>query len=115
MKDLNIYYFSGTGNTKVLVDEMVEYFENNNYNVYKHRIEKTKSNDVVNEGLVSFAFPVAIHTTYPFVRKFIENIDFNENMIVFGFTTLGGDYSGVPYYFYKLFRKKDCVYLGTEE
>ena len=115
MKDLNIYYFSGTGNTKVLVDEMAESFKNNNYSVYKHRIEKTKPDDVVKKGLICFAFPVAIHTTYPFVRNFIENIEFNKDMTVFGFTTLGGDYSGVPYYFHKLFKKKDCKYLGLKE
>lgn len=115
MKDLNIYYFSGTGNTKVLVDEMAEYFKNNNYSVYKHRIEKARPEDVVKKGLICFAFPVAIHTTYPFVRKFIENIEYNKDMAVFGFTTLGGNYSGVSHYFNKLFKNKDCKYLGLEE
>lgn len=115
MKDLNIYYFSGTGNTKVLVNEMADYFEKNDYNVFMHTIEKTNPKDVVKKGLICFAAPVAIHTTYPFVREFIENIDFNKDMKIFSFTTLGGDYSGVPYYFHKLFKKKECVYFGTKE
>ncbi|MGM0640958.1 MAG: EFR1 family ferrodoxin [Thermotogota bacterium] len=115
MKELNIYYFSGTGNTKILVDEIANYFKKKYYEVHKHKIEKIKSEEVVKSGLICFAFPVAIHTTYPFVRKFIENIEFNKDMTIFGFTTLGGDYSGVPYYFHKLFKKKDCEYLGLEE
>ncbi len=71
-KKYQLFYFSGTGNTLLLVEKAVEMLKNNNAEVIVERIE---DNPVVDPNTsIIFAFPIACFSTYPIVWKFIENL-----------------------------------------
>ncbi|MDN5342576.1 EFR1 family ferrodoxin [Oceanotoga sp. DSM 15011] len=114
-KVLNIIYFSGTGNTKTLVDETISFFEEKDYTINKFKLENLKDVSFLNEDDINcIAFPVAVHTTYPFVREFIEELPIGK-FNFFVFTTLAGPYSGVPKYIKNEFSKKGYNILGIKE
>ena len=72
MNNIDFYYFSGTGNTLLVVKKMAETFEKNGINVNLHKIEESNTEDVNLEHTIGIAFPVAVLSTYPFVWEFIK-------------------------------------------
>ena len=69
---IDFYYFSGTGNTLLVVQKMKEVFERHGTPVNLHRIETTDPKDVNTEHAIGLGFPVAEQGTYPFVWEFIH-------------------------------------------
>lgn len=93
MEKVDFYYFSGTGNTFLVVEKMEKTFEKNGFDVELHRIEKSDPKKVNLHHILGLAFPVAGLSTYPFVWDFIESLPSTDGTPIFMVDTLAG-YSG---------------------
>ena len=93
IEKIDFYYFSGTGNTLLVVEKMEETFKKNGVHVKLHPIEKSDPEKVNLQHTVGLAFPVAGLSTYPFVWEFIESFPHAAGTPVFMVDTLAG-YSG---------------------
>ncbi len=101
---IDLCFFSGTGNTKKICDIIYNYLLENGQDVKKINIEK--SNEVRDKSIKILSFPVAVHLTYPFILKWIEEIlKKDENSDYYLITTLGGSVSGNPSYIKKVVKK----------
>ena len=74
LKNIDFYYFSGTGNTFLIVKKMKQAFEKNDIKVNLYRLEKTKPKDVDLNNTIGLGFPVAEQGTYPFVWDFVKSL-----------------------------------------
>jgi flavodoxin/ferredoxin len=89
-KTITIYYFSGTGNTQIIADKIIEQFKEKGFSIKGKRIEEVGSIEVNNNEIIGIAFPVAAFSTYPFVFRFIHNLPPVKSIPLFGFSTMGG-------------------------
>ncbi len=103
--DFQLFYFSGTGNTILLVDRLIEILEQSGEKVLKRRIEDNPSVDT-NTPII-LTFPIACFSTYPLVWNFIKNIPESKTATK---VSVFYDMAGRSFNFYSLlhktFRKK---------
>ena len=76
VESTKIYYFSGTGNTLLVVKKMQEVFEQHGSTVHLYRIETADPNTINVQHTIGLGFPVAEQGTYPFVWDFIRSFPF---------------------------------------
>lgn len=115
LNPVEFYHFSGTGNTflvsrrikKVMVDEGID--------VNMNKIEDSSPEDFQGEKTLGLAFPVAVHTTYPFVWDFIEELPDGRGRETFLVTTLAGTRSGSERAVGKELKKKGYNLVGSTE
>ena len=74
MKSLDLYYFSGTGNTILVVEKLIEVFLKNNIKVNAFKIENSKPGEVDTGKTIGLAFPVSMQSTLPFIWDFIKKL-----------------------------------------
>lgn len=115
MKNICFYYFSGTGNTLLVVKKMKETFEKRGIMVDIHRIEKSNPNEVNLDHTIGIAFPVAVFSTYPFVWNFIQGLPQSEGTEIFMVDTLGGFSGGVVGPLREIVKKKGYNPIGALE
>lgn len=70
--EIDLYYYSGTGNTLLVMKEMVRVFEENGIPVRMHRIEETDPAAVSTDTTLGLAFPVSFQSTFPFLWNFFR-------------------------------------------
>ena len=92
-KNIDFYYFSGTGNTMLVAKKMAEVFEENGVTVNLKRIECVTNNSINVEHTIGLGFPVAILSTYNLVWEFIKALPDVKGTEIFMVDTMGG-YSG---------------------
>ncbi len=102
---IDIYYFSGTGNTIQVCREMKQVFDENGIKTNLYPLEKSSNQKIDNSHTIGIAFPCAIHTTYPIVREWIETIPNHIGMKVFFVCTMGGTRTGINNYIQGLLKK----------
>ncbi|TDX51517.1 EFR1 family ferrodoxin [Orenia marismortui] len=73
-KNVELFYFSGTGNTLLLVEEMKEVFKENEIKVSVKKIEDTYSPKINKDSLVGLLFPINTNATMPFIWKFFKSL-----------------------------------------
>ncbi|MCL2144616.1 MAG: EFR1 family ferrodoxin [Endomicrobia bacterium] len=88
-KNVDIYFFSGTGNTYLAAKKIEETFEKNGCSVNLLPIEKADPAKIDLSKTIGLGFTIACWNTYPFVRKFYENLPKAEGTEMFIFTTMG--------------------------
>ncbi|MBI5680562.1 MAG: 4Fe-4S binding protein [Methanobacterium sp.] len=93
IKTIDFYYFSGTGNTLLVVNKMVETFEKRGISVDLCKLEESNPEDINLNKTIGLAFPVAGLSTYPFVWQFLDSLPPANGTSVFMVDTLG-EYSG---------------------
>lgn len=71
---VTIYFYSGTGNTWLVVQEMVKVFHEKGLRVSTRRIEDTDPDTIDREGTMGLAFPVAYQSTFDFLWDFFESM-----------------------------------------
>ena len=86
---INIYVFSGTGNTLLVANKIAETFNKNNNSCSVVRMENIKSSDISLDGTIGIGWTVAFWNTYPFVRDWIDNLPDGRGTKVFLFDTMG--------------------------
>lgn len=85
---IDFYYFSGTGNTLLVVRKMKEVFEEQGIAVSLFRMEATDPTAISTENMIGLGFPVAEQATYPFVWDFIRALPAASGTPVFMVDTL---------------------------
>ncbi|ABX41764.1 hypothetical protein Cphy_1389 [Lachnoclostridium phytofermentans ISDg] len=85
---VNLYYYSGTGNTLLVVKEMIKIFSARGIQVTLHKIEYTDPKKIDTEKAIGLAFPVAFQSTFPFVWNFLKALPQTEGTPVFMIDTM---------------------------
>lgn len=115
IENVDFYYFSGTGNTLLVVEKMEETFKKNGVEVKLHPIERSDPENVNLHHTLGLAFPVAGLSTYPFVWEFIESLPPADGTPVFMVDTLAGYSGGIVGPLHKKLIKKGYVPQGACE
>lgn len=92
---VDIYYFSGTGNTLLVVLKMQEVFMENDIDTHTYPLEDPNLQNVDLNHTVGIAFPVAILSTYNFVWDFVRSLPEASGTKIFMVDTLAGFSGGV--------------------
>jgi len=89
-RNITIYYFSGTGNTRCIAERLAARFNaGTSYSVVK-RMEEVETVTVEPEEMIGIGFPIAAFSTYPVVFDFLGKLPTVPDNPVFGFCTMGG-------------------------
>lgn len=112
---IDFYYFSGTGNTLLVVKKMQKTFEKQGINVNMHKIEESDPESLNLDHTIGIAFPVAVFSTYPFVWDFIRKLPQSEGTEIFMVDTLGGFSGGIVGPLREIVKKKGYTPIGALE
>lgn len=113
---VDFYFFSGTGNTFLVVDKMRETFEKKGIKVNIHRIEDSNPDEVNTEHTIGLGFPIAELSTYDFVWKFIKSLpQTSANTDIFMVDTLAGFSGGIIGQLREIVKKKGYNPIGAKE
>lgn len=93
MKRIDIYWFSGTGNSLLIANELKNYFEKKEIEVRLLAIENTDPKNIDLEATIGIITAVAMQGTYRVVWEFIKNLPEANGENVFFADTLQA-YSG---------------------
>lgn len=115
-KHLDFYYFSGTGNTLLIIRKMQEIFQQHGVNVRLQRIEScSPPQQVEPQSAVDLAFPVAEQGTYPFVWNFIKALPPSNGAPIFMVDTMMGFSGGIVGPVRKIVTRKGYTPIGAKE
>lgn len=113
---IDFHYFSGTGNTLLVVKKMKDIFTGKGLLVKMHQIEKSKPEDVNLDHTLGLGFPIAELSTYNFVWKFIKALpETDQETEIFMVDTLAGFSGGIVGPVHEIVRKKGYNPVGAEE
>ncbi|MBI5680563.1 MAG: 4Fe-4S ferredoxin [Methanobacterium sp.] len=112
---IDFYYFSGTGNTLLVVKKMIDTFKEKGIEVNLHKIEESNPEDVNLGHTIGIAFPVAVLSTYPFVWEFIRSLPHADGTEIFMVDTLGGFSGGIVGPLREIVKKKGYTPIGAKE
>jgi len=113
---IDFYYFSGTGNTLLVVQEMGDVFKEKGIQANLHSIEGSKPDDINLNHTIGLGFPVAELSTYNFVWNFIRELpETHQNTEIFMVDTLAGISGGVVGPVYEIVQKKGYQPVGAKE
>ncbi|MCK9150877.1 EFR1 family ferrodoxin [Methanobacterium alcaliphilum] len=115
IENLDFYYFSGTGNTLLIVKKMVEIFEKYGIKVNLFKIEDSNSNEINLNHTIGLGFPIAELSTYDFVWNFIKDLPQTDNTDIFMVDTLGGFSGGIVGPVREIVKKKGYHPIGAKE
>ena len=87
---LDIYWFSGTGNTLIVARAMAQEFRAHDWDVRLLPMSDVDPSAIRPSGWVGLAFPVAVQTTYPLVWAFCERLTPGQDAPIFMVDTLAG-------------------------
>lgn len=114
-QNIDLYYFSGTGNTLLVAKKMVETFNNNGINANLLKIEDSNPEEVNLEHTIGLGFPVAELSTYDFVWKFIKSLPEANGTNIFMLDTLGAFSGGIVGPLREIVKKKGYNPIGAKE
>ncbi|MBN2545485.1 MAG: EFR1 family ferrodoxin [Spirochaetes bacterium] len=116
MTNIDIYYFSGTGNTKLIVDKMKDCFNANNFKTNLYKIEKSNPEKINLKNTIGLAFPVAFQSTYKFIWDFIYKMPATrKKTIIFMVDTLHLFSGGIVGPLKQIFKNKGYNTIGAKE
>jgi NAD-dependent dihydropyrimidine dehydrogenase PreA subunit len=115
MSNVDLYCFSGTGNTLLLCQRMKKVFEGKGTKTRLLRIEHEDPKSIVPENIIGLAFPVAIFSTYPVVVRFIKGMPKADGTRVFMLDTMGGFSIGLVSHIKTLLKRKGYKTIGAKE
>ncbi len=115
MENAEIYYFSGTGNTLLIVRELAAALSERGVAVRIFPLEKADPRAMRLSGALGLAFPVAAQSTFPFVWRFIEGLPPGEGRGVFMADTLAGFSGGIVGPLRRTLAQKGYRPLGAAE
>ncbi|MDD3050382.1 MAG: EFR1 family ferrodoxin [Candidatus Cloacimonetes bacterium] len=114
-KNIDLYFFSGTGNTYQVAKKMQEVFIKNKCTVNLFRMEKIQPASINTDNTIGFAFPVAFQSTYPFIWKFFSELPTVNGTEVFVVDTMGIMSGGVIGPLKSLLKRKGYYCIGAKE
>ena len=119
-KKIDIYWFSGSGNTLFIAKVIAAFLTDNNFEVNLKQIENTNPATVDLSRTIGLAIPVAEQGTYPFIWDFIKGLPSTNDQDIVGTQVFMVDtlmlYSGgIKGPVKKILKKKGFQLLGTKE
>jgi len=112
---VDFYYFSGTGNTLLVVNKIKEIFERNNIAVNLFRLEKSNPKEMDTSHTIGLGFPVAEQGTFPLVWDFIRAMPQCSGTKVFMVDTMFAFSGGVVGPVRKILKSKGYTTIGAKE
>lgn len=94
-KTIDLYYFSGTGNTYLACETFAEEVKNYGFSVNLICIEKADPANINKDNILGLAFPVVVCFCYPFILKFINALPKVNGTKAFLLATMGGSAWGM--------------------
>ncbi|MCX5782650.1 MAG: EFR1 family ferrodoxin [Elusimicrobia bacterium] len=113
-KNIDLYYFTGTGNTFIVSKKMKEVFERNGISVNLYKIEKSDPSKINLKNTIGLAFPIAGFATFPFVLDFIRLLPNANGTEIFAVDTFAGTSGGIFGYIKKILTKKGYTCIGAK-
>jgi ferredoxin len=89
-KIVDLYYFSGTGNTYLVVQAMAETFSDAGIETHVAPIDMDVPVRVAPDRALGLAFPVAYQSTYPFLWRYFRALPAGQSAEAFMVDTMGG-------------------------
>ncbi|MBW6516342.1 MAG: EFR1 family ferrodoxin [Candidatus Cloacimonetes bacterium] len=114
-KKVALYYFTGTGNTLLIVKKMAEIFSSLGVEIDTHNLVNTDPQDISKDSTIGLAFPVACFSTYPLVWDFIEGMPDGQGTEIFMVDTFGSFSGVVTSQIRNLLVKKNYQPIGAKE
>lgn len=115
LNTIDFYYFSGTGNTLLVIKKMKEIFEENGVKVNLYHLENTNPKDINLNNTVGLGFPVVIQGTYPFVWDFVKLLPKANGTNIFMVDTLAAYSGGVVGPMKRILNNKGYSSIGAKE
>ncbi len=115
MRIIDFYYFSGTGNTKLVVRKMKEVFEKKGIKVNMFRMEKSSPQSIDTSHTIGLGFPVASQGTFKFVWEFVKNLPQTNGTSIFMVDTMMEFSGGIVGPLHKILKNKGYKLLGAKE
>lgn len=114
-KNIDIYYFSGTGNTFLVCNMLKNHFSDKNFNVRLFPMDRSKHIEINLNNVIGLAMPSAYFSTYPFVWDFINNMPKTNGTDCFMINTMGGFSGGLLLPVKKVLKNKGYNTIGACE
>jgi len=112
-KAIDIYFFTGTGNTYIATKKIAEILETNGCTVGINDISRTNFKNVNLANTIGLGFPIACWNTFPIVRKFINDLPKTKGTEIFIFTTMGNSSLNAAANFGNKLKNKGYSLIGT--
>ncbi|MDR3071119.1 MAG: EFR1 family ferrodoxin [Endomicrobium sp.] len=114
IKTVDIYCFTGTGNTYLAAKKIEETLKNSGCTVSISDITKTDPEKINLSNVIGIGFPIAVYNTFPVVKKFINNFPKAEmESKIFIFTTMGNNSLNAALNFGDILKKKGYCIIGV--
>jgi len=114
-KNVKIYVFSGTGNTLFIAKKISEVLNNNSCVSVVYRLEAVNPKTINLDSTIGIGFTVACWNTYPFVRKWIDDLPNGNGTEVFLFNSMGDSSLKMISHVSKILQKKDYTVIASSE
>ena len=115
IKIIDFYFFSGTGNTLLVVKKMKEVFERNDITVNLYHLEKTNPKEINTAHTIGLGVPVAEQGTFPLVWDFVKNMPQANGTIIFMVDTMMMFSGGIVGPIRKILKPKGYKPIGARE
>lgn len=115
MEKISIFYFSGTGNTYLMVNKAKEILEKQGYEVLAQSMEKECSISESPNEIMGLFFPVAMQSTFPNVWEFVNKLPEGKGKKTFMVDTMESFSGGVVGPMKKILVKKGYECIGAKE
>jgi ferredoxin/flavodoxin len=111
---VDIYFFTGTGNTFLAASKIAQSLESKNCKVSIFDIAKTDANSLNLSHTIGIGFPIAFCNTFPIVKDFINTFPNVKNTTeVFIFTTMGDSSLNAASNFGHILQSKGYKLIGA--
>ncbi len=114
-KNVDIYVFSGTGNTLLIAKKISDVLNENSCFSKVHRMEGVNPAEINLNSTIGIGFTVACWNTYPFVRKWIDSLPDGKGAEVFLFDSMGDSSLKMIAHIGKILQKKDYAVIASAE
>ncbi len=114
-KNIDLYFFSGTGNTFLMTKKIESILKSKDYNIKLFRLERTDPKNINLNHTIGIGVTVAYFSTYPIVWNFFNNMPNTNGTKVFFFDTMGGYSGGLLRPIKSSLEKKGYITLGACE
>lgn len=110
---VNILYFSGTGNTKKILDKVRSVFVNEEFDTKLTLINDKMEVDIEEDGIMGLMFPVNANATSPFIWSFIKHLPEAKGQLVFVIYTFN-DAAAIGNPVINTLKKKGYMIIGMK-
>lgn len=114
-KPIDFYYFSGTGNTYLIVKSMKDAFEKQGFVVNLLPLVNFVKSEFNDKHIIGIAFPIAAMGTYPLCWEFLKKLPQTNGTKVFMVDTLAGFSGGIIGPVRKILTNKGFETIGVKE